>query len=206
MSEREPSHRCGLGHLLGGLSVREFLSRHWQKRPLLVRGALRDWQLPVTLQDLIALAREADVASRLIILPGPGREWGVQRGPFSGGELDRLPETGWTLLVQEIDRRVEGFADLLDRFRFIPNWRIDDVMVSYAPDGAGVGPHIDRHDVFLLQAAGRRRWRITNSPPGIEDVLNKVASEPPPVRVAVDTTGLTVDQVVNRILALYASE
>ena len=164
MSEREPSHRCGLGHLLGGLSVREFLSRHWQKRPLLVRGALRDWQLPVTLQDLIALAREADVASRLITLPGPGRDWGVQRGPFSDGELDRLPETGWTLLVQEIDRRVEGFAELLDRFRFIPNWRIDDVMVSYAPDGGGVGPHIDRYDVFLVQAAGRRRWRITNRP------------------------------------------
>jgi 50S ribosomal protein L16 3-hydroxylase len=150
--------------VLGESSIREFLSRHWQKQPLLVRGAVRDWRVPVTLQGLIALAREPDVASRLITMPGQGRNWGVQRGPFSVEDLERLPEAGWTLLVQEIDRRVDGFAELLDRFRFIPNWRIDDVMVSYAPDGAGVGPHIDRYDVFLLQAAGRRRWRITSSP------------------------------------------
>jgi len=146
------------------LSVREFLSRHWQKRPLLVRGAVRDWRLPVTLPELIALAHEPDVASRLITLPGEDRDWSVQRGPFAAGELELLPETGWTLLVQEIDRRIDGFAELLDRFRFIPNWRIDDVMVSYAPDGAGVGPHIDRYDVFLIQASGRRRWRIASSP------------------------------------------
>ncbi len=150
--------------VFGELSVREFLSRHWQKQPLLVRGAISDWRVPVNLPELIALARKPDVTSRLITMPGQGRNWGVQRGPFSAGDLERLPEAGWTLLVQEIDRRVDGFAELLDRFRFIPNWRIDDVMVSYAPDGSGVGPHIDRYDVFLLQAAGRRRWRIASSP------------------------------------------
>jgi 50S ribosomal protein L16 3-hydroxylase len=141
---------------------------------LLVRGAVRDWPVPVTLQELIALARDPDVASRLITIPGKGRNWVVQRGPFSGADLERLPEAGWTLLVQEIDRRVAGFADLLDRFRFIPNWRIDDVMVSYAPDAAGVGPHIDRYDVFLLQAAGRRRWRISSSPLEEECLLPNV--------------------------------
>ena len=160
--------------MLGELSVREFLSRYWQKRPLLVRGAIRDWRVPVTLPELIVLAREPDVASRLITMPGQDRNWGVQRGPFSAGDLERLPEAGWTLLVQEIDRRVDGFAELLDRFRFIPNWRIDDVMVSYAPDGAGVGPHIDRYDVFLLQAAGRRRWRIASSPLEEESLLPNV--------------------------------
>ena len=160
--------------MLGELSVREFLSRHWQKRPLLIRGAVRDWPVPVTLQELIALAREPDVTSRLITMPRQGHNWVVQRGPFLGADLERLPEAGWTLLVQEIDRRVEGFAELLDRFRFIPNWRIDDVMVSYAPDGAGVGPHIDRYDVFLLQAAGRRRWRITSNPLDEECLLPNV--------------------------------
>ena len=146
------------------MSVGEFLSRHWQKKPLLVRGALRNWQVPVTLQELIALAGEPDVTSRLITMPDRERNWGIRRGPFPDGELEGLPEAGWTLLVQEIDRRIDGFARLLDRFRFIANWRIDDVMVSYAPDGAGVGPHIDRYDVFLVQAAGRRRWRIASSP------------------------------------------
>ena len=160
--------------VLGELSVREFLTRHWQKQPLLVRGAVFDWPVPVTLQELIALAREADVTSRLITMPTEGCNWGVQRGPFSAGELEGLPEAGWTLLVQEMDRRVDGFAELLDRFRFIPNWRIDDVMVSYAPDGAGVGPHIDRYDVFLLQAAGRRRWRIASSPLEEEHLLPDV--------------------------------
>jgi 50S ribosomal protein L16 3-hydroxylase len=160
--------------VLGELSVREFLARHWQKRPLLVRGAFRDWPVPVTLQELFVLARESGVASRLIRMPGPGRNWDVQRGPFLAEELESLPESGWTLLVQEIDRRIGGFRDLLDRFRFIPNWRIDDVMVSYAPDGGGVGPHIDRYDVFLLQAAGHRRWRIASDPLAEERLLPEV--------------------------------
>ena len=174
MFDHESSNPCRQGSLLGELSVRKFLSRHWQKRPLLVRGAVCDWQLPITVQELIALAREADVTSRLITLPGEGRNWDVQRGPFSAEHLERLPEDGWTLLVQEIDRRIAGFAELLDRFRFIPNWRIDDVMVSYATDGAGVGPHIDRYDVFLIQVVGRRRWRISDSPILEERLLNDV--------------------------------
>ena len=150
--------------VLGELGVREFLSRHWQKEPLLIRGALRDWRLPAGLPELIALAAEADVTSRLVFAESEERQWSVRRGPIPAKELQDLPERGWTLLVQEIDRRIEGFEELLDRFRFIPNWRIDDVMVSYATDGGGVGPHVDRHDVFLLQAEGRRRWRIESAP------------------------------------------
>lgn len=157
--------------LFGKTSVGEFLARHWQKQPLLVRGAIRDWSVPVGLHELFALAREPDVASRLITLPTPSGDWSVRRGPFGAGELEQLPPTGWTLLVQEIDRRVAGFAELLERFRFVPNWRIDDVMVSYAPDGAGVGPHIDRYDVFLIQAEGRRRWRIASMPLEREELL-----------------------------------
>jgi 50S ribosomal protein L16 3-hydroxylase len=153
--------------LLGELSVGEFLSRHWQKRPLLVRGALRDWAPPVDREQLLGLAARPGVGSRLVTM----RDWSVRHGPFPTEELRGLPTSGWTLLIQELDRHVDGLAALLDRFRFIPNWRIDDVMVSYAPDGGGVGPHIDRYDVFLVQAAGERRWRIASRPVEEERLL-----------------------------------
>lgn len=146
------------------LDITRFLTEHWQKSPVIVRGGVADWKLPIDVEGLFGLAAEADVASRLIRLPGVDRGWDLRTGPFLKEELCQLPDSGWTLLVQEIDRRVDGFRNLLERFRFIPNWRIDDVMLSYATPGAGVGAHIDRYDVFLVQAEGRRRWRIGDSP------------------------------------------
>ena len=150
--------------LFGDLTTEQFLESHWQKRPLLVRGAIPEFSSPISRDEIIALACRSEINARLIVGPRGAQDWSARTGPFTREELDALPRQGWTLLVQEIDRHLPVFAELLDRFRFVPNWRIDDVMVSYATDGGGVGPHLDRYDVFLLQAAGRRRWRITSTP------------------------------------------
>ncbi len=151
---------------LGGLTPRAFLEQYWQKQPLLVRGAVPDISAPLSTEALIALACESGTISRLAAGPGDEARGSVRHGPFVARDFEALPAHGWTLLVQEADRHVEACAALLERFRFVPNWRVDDVMVSYATDGGGVGPHIDRYDVFLIQAQGRRRWRIASKPLG----------------------------------------
>ena len=160
---------------LGGLTPRAFLERYWQKQPLLVRGAVPDIGVSLSADALLALACEPGVISRMIAAPGDDASWTLRRGPFEPMDFEALPDHGWTLLIQQVDRHVESCAALLERFRFVPNWRVDDVMVSYATDGGGVGPHIDRYDVFLIQAQGRRRWRIGSAPlederlvPGVE--------------------------------------
>lgn len=110
--------------------------------------------------ELAGLACEADIESRLIIECGP-RDWRVRHGPFDGGDFADLPQTHWTLLVQDVDKYLPQVSALIDRFDFIPTWRIDDIMVSYATDRGGVGPHTDAYDVFLMQGLGRRRWRLS---------------------------------------------
>lgn len=142
---------------LGSVPVARFMRESWQRRPLLIRNAFPAFRPPVDRDAVFALARRDDVESRLITRFG-GR-WSMQHGP-----LHRLPSTrraGWTLLVQGVDLLDESAHALLQRFRFVPDARLDDLMVSYATDGGGVGPHVDSYDVFLLQAAGRRRWRIS---------------------------------------------
>ena len=151
---------------LGDLAPQEFLERHWQKQPLLVRGAIPEIGAPLSRGALFALACAPNVVSRLVTAPRGDTSWSLRRGPFDARDFQALPDHGWTLLIQEADRHVESCAALLERFRFVPNWRVDDVMVSYATDGGGVGPHIDRYDVFLIQAQGRRRWRIAGEPAG----------------------------------------
>src|SRR5713101_6626259 len=146
--------------LLGGLSPRAFLRRHWQKRPLLVRGALPAFRDPVTPQRLLALAARADVESRLVMERGGTRPWQVVPGPLPAARLRRLPRSHWTVLVQHVDAHVDTAADLIEEFDFLPRWRVDDVMVSLATPGGSVGPHVDGYDVFLVQGRGRRRWRI----------------------------------------------
>ena len=148
--------------LLGGLAPRAFMRRHWQKRPLVVRGALPDVAPPVSRGELFALAARDDVESRLV--ERRGKAWSLRHGPFARRALPGLKQRDWTLLVQGVDLHVEAAHALLSRFRFVPDARLDDVMVSYAADGGGVGPHVDSYDVFLLQVQGRRRWRI--APPG----------------------------------------
>ena len=144
--------------LLGGLTASEFLRDYWQKKPLVIRQALPAFTCPVSPDELAGLACEATVESRIVIENDGGKPWQLHNGPFSPERFSELPEQDWTLLVQGLDHWVPEIADLLDHFRFIPNWRLDDIMASYAPKGGSVGPHYDMYDVFLLQAHGHRRW------------------------------------------------
>lgn len=160
--------------LLGGLTPRGFLGRYWQKKPLLVRNAFPGFIAPITPEELAGLACESGVESRLVIQTRRAPGWKLRQGPFRHKVFAGLPRSRWTLLVQDVDKHVPAVSRLLDPFRFIPNWRIDDVMVSYAADGGSVGPHVDAYDVFLLQAEGMRRWDIHSGPqkevtlPGLE--------------------------------------
>ncbi len=144
--------------LLGGLSPLQFMHRHWQKKPLLVRQAIAGVLPPLDRAELLALARSEDVESRLLVRDG--EHWALRHGPLPRRSLPPLKKPGWTLLVQGLDLHVDAARALLDRFRFVPEARLDDLMISYASDGGGVGPHFDSYDVFLLQVRGRRRWRI----------------------------------------------
>ena len=137
----------------------DFMRRHWQKRPLYVPRALPDDAGFIDRDGLFALAQWEEVPSRLVMRSG--RRWTVRHGPFSRAELKRLPARGWSLLVQGVDQVDHRAAQLLRQFSFVPYARLDDVMVSYAPPGGGVGPHFDSYDVFLLQGAGRRRWQVS---------------------------------------------
>ncbi|HLD67049.1 MAG TPA: cupin domain-containing protein [Pseudomonas sp.] len=145
--------------LLGGLTARVFLRDYWQKKPLLIRQAIPDFESPISADELAGLALEEEVESRLVLEHGE-RPWELRRGPFAEEDFQTLPERDWTLLVQAVDQFVPEVADLLQHFRFLPSWRIDDVMISFATPGGGVGPHFDNYDVFLLQGQGQRRWRI----------------------------------------------
>jgi 50S ribosomal protein L16 3-hydroxylase len=143
--------------LLGGLSPARFMQRHWQRKPLLVRGSIPAMQPLLDRAGLFALASEADVESRVV--EQQGASWRLRRGPFTRRSLPPVARPRWTLLVQGVDLHVDAAHELLQRFSFIPQARLDDLMVSYATDGGGVGPHFDSYDVFLLQAQGKRRWR-----------------------------------------------
>jgi 50S ribosomal protein L16 3-hydroxylase len=145
--------------LLGELSDTAFLRRHWQKRPLFVRGAITDCGAWLRAATLFEWATRDDVESRLVIRTRD--RWTLQQGPFRRAQLRGLPERDWTLLVQGVEQLHPKAAALLQQFSFIPHARLDDLMVSYAPPGGGVGPHFDSYDVFLLQGAGKRRWRIS---------------------------------------------
>ena len=145
--------------LLGGITAREFLRDYWQKKPLLIRQAIPDFESPIDADELAGLALEEEVESRLVIEHGE-RPWELRRGPFAEDTFSTLPEREWTLLVQAVDQFVPEVAELLEQFRFLPSWRIDDVMISFAAPGGSVGPHFDNYDVFLLQAQGKRNWKI----------------------------------------------
>jgi 50S ribosomal protein L16 3-hydroxylase len=135
-----------------------FLSEHWQKKPLLIKNPWKSWSNPLDPDELAGLACEEEVESRLVT---QARDtWKLEHGPFRESRFSKLGKKPWTLLVQGVDQYAPEVAALIEPFRFIPNWRIDDVMVSYAADGGGVGPHFDQYDVLLIQGLGKRRWRI----------------------------------------------
>ncbi|MDQ0590348.1 JmjC domain-containing protein [Variovorax paradoxus] len=144
--------------LLGGLSAAQFMRQHWQKKPLLVRQAIPAMVPPIERSALFALAEREDVESRLIRHGKAG--WTLRHGPLARRALPPRKQPAWTLLVQGVDLHHDGVHALLQQFRFLPDARLDDLMISYASDQGGVGAHFDSYDVFLLQAQGRRRWSI----------------------------------------------
>ncbi|MFJ3053861.1 MULTISPECIES: cupin domain-containing protein [Pseudomonas] len=145
--------------LLGGISAEEFLRDYWQKKPLLVRQAIPDFKSPLDPDELAGLALEEMIESRIVVEHGDS-PWELRRGPFQEDTFSQMPERDWTLLVQAVDQFIPEVAELLEHFKFLPSWRIDDVMISYAAPGGGVGPHFDNYDVFLLQGHGHRRWKV----------------------------------------------
>ncbi len=179
MAARRPSDiaqttievRAKRGQALG-IAPAAFLEDYWQKRPLLIRGAFPQFHNAITAEDLAGLACEETALARLVLRDTRHDRWQLRNGPFTERDFARLPRTHWTLLVQDVDKWDADVAALLDQFAFLPAWRIDDVMVSYATDGGGVGPHVDNYDVFLVQGRGRRRWRIStdaSAPRGLRD-------------------------------------
>jgi len=144
---------------LGDITISDFLTQYWQKKPLLIRNAFPNFEPLISADELAGLSLESDVNSRLVIQKGHDN-WKVEHGPLKEERFANLSEKNWTLLVQHVDSLVPEVNELLNAFRFIPNWRLDDIMVSYATDNGGVGPHFDYFDVFLLQGEGKRRWRI----------------------------------------------
>ena len=147
--------------LLGGLSPDVFMQEYWQKKPLLVRQAIANFKPLLDRAELFELAASEDGQARLVIQkPGETPAWQFKQGPFERRELPALKRPGWTVLVQGVDLQHDGVHELMNQFRFVPDARLDDLMISYATDGGGVGPHFDSYDVFLLQAQGQRRWRI----------------------------------------------
>ncbi len=144
---------------LTSFDVAAFLRESWQRKPLLIRNPWRAWSNPLQPDELAGLACERGVEARLVTNPAPD-VWTLEQGPFKAKRFARTEAAPWTLLVQSVDHHVPAVADLLAAFSFIPNWRVDDVMVSYAADGGGVGPHFDQYDVFLIQGLGQRRWQV----------------------------------------------
>jgi 50S ribosomal protein L16 3-hydroxylase len=151
--------------LLGGLGAEAFLADYWQRRPLIVRQAVPDFDNPIDAEELAGLACEPGVRSRLVLGHPERRDWSVEYGPFDPERFAALPGTAWTLLVSQVEHYWPEASRWLERFDFIPHWRRDDLMLSYAVREGSVGPHIDAYDVFLFQAQGRRRWQIQEPPP-----------------------------------------
>ena len=148
--------------LLGKVTKEQFLKEYWQKKPLLIKGAFKDWENIISPDELAGLSIESDVESR-IITSGPANDsYKLEQGPFNPERYESLGASYWSLLVQGVDRIHPEVSALKDCFSFIPNWRLDDVMVSYATDKGSVGPHIDNYDVFLVQGHGRREWKISS--------------------------------------------
>ncbi len=145
---------------LGEISTQDFLNQYWQKKPCLLRNALPGFTPPLNGDDLAGLACEELAESRLVSGNFQDQNWNLLHGPFEEEMFTGLPDTHWTLLVQDVEKHYPPAQDLLMLFDFLPSWRLDDLMLSYAVTGGSVGPHVDQYDVFLYQAQGRRHWRI----------------------------------------------
>lgn len=157
------------------IDVKTFLREYWQKKPLVIRNALPGFINPLTADELAGLALEDGVESRMVFeTPQQAPYWQLKTGPFEDDDFVTLPKTHWTLLVQGVDRWVPDVTQLLNHFDFIPQWRVDDVMISYAVKYGSVGPHYDNYDVFLYQAEGLRKWFLTTQHCNTTNCLNDV--------------------------------
>lgn len=155
--------------------VKIFLNEYWQKKPLLIPQALPNFTHPLSADELAGLAMEDAMESRMVFeTPKKAPYWQLKRGPFLESDFKRLPKTHWTLLVQGVDQVIPEVACLLDHFNFLPQWRIDDVMISYAVKQGSVGPHYDNYDVFLYQASGQRKWSLTTKNCNADNSLKDV--------------------------------
>ena len=148
---------------LQGFDSAEFVNQYWQKKPCVLRNVFDHFVSPVSAEELAGLACEDEVHCRLVIEKDGTQPWQVRYGPFIEQDFLNLPESHYSLLVSECEKWFPELNGLLDQFRFIPDWRIDDLMISYAPTHGSVGPHVDEYDVFLLQAQGQRRWLYSDS-------------------------------------------
>jgi len=158
-------------NIFGELDTRQFIAQHWQSKPLLIRQAIKDFQPELTADTLAGLALEDHIRSRIVLEHREESEWECRFGPFEESDFTTLPESHWTLLVQDVEKHLPQYASLLDYFSFLPRWRVDDLMVSYAVDGGSVGPHTDNYDVFLLQAQGQRQWHIQTEGVQVNELL-----------------------------------
>ncbi|NRP16590.1 cupin domain-containing protein [Marinobacterium sp. xm-a-152] len=165
----------------GDLTVETFLRGYWQQKPVLIRNAFPDLEPVVSSDELAGLSLEEEVESRLIQFKPDSSEYQLECGPLNEETFAHLPESHWTLLVQAVDHYSPEAKALLDAFNFVPNWRIDDLMISYATPGGGVGPHYDNYDVFLIQAKGTRRWELgaieSSQSPRLPDAPVMILSE-----------------------------
>lgn len=156
------SHCLGSIRWPEGIDEQIFLDQYWQKKPLLIRAAFPEFETPLPADELAGLSLDADTTPRLITQDAAGAYF-LEHGPFDEARFATLTDNNWSLLVTDVEKHIPELNAYLDPFRFLPNWRIDDLMVSYAPEGASVGAHVDEYDVFLLQASGQRRWSIDNT-------------------------------------------
>ena len=160
--------------LLGGMDPARFLAEYWQKQPLLVRQAWPRFIDPLSPEELAGLACEDGVTARLV-LDREDSPWQLRQGPFTDSDFLDLPASRWTLLVSDVEKLLPELSGLLEPFRFIPDWRFDDLQLSYAPEGGSVGPHWDDYDVFLLQGLGRKRWQLSTQPASADDLRDDTA-------------------------------
>lgn len=166
-------------HCLGEISVEEFLNDYWQKKPLLIRNAFPDLQSPISADELAGLACEENVNARLVLEKDGDYPWQAEHGPFEDSRFTELPDTHWSLLISDMEKYLPETRSLVKPFHFLPDWRMDDLMISYAPEGGSVGAHVDDYDVFLIQLSGQRLWKISENfnNDTIEDVDLRILKE-----------------------------
>jgi len=156
------------------LNIEEFLAQYWQQKPVLIKQAFPNFESLISAEELAGIACEQGIESRLIIEKDGQHPWQLKNGPFSEQDFTSLPDTHWTLLVQDMEKHIPQLQEIVDAFHFIPDWRLDDLMISYAPKHGSVGPHLDQYDVFLLQAEGLRRWQIDSRPDRSDQLINGI--------------------------------